>query len=119
MSTTAEIVGGDVVVECELDAPPEKVWQALTVPELVTEWLEVEPAAAGGETGYAVTEARPHSYVRYEWRDETSSRPVSFVTFELSPCEGGRTHFRLTHRATATALCGANTNRPPTMALAA
>lgn len=119
MSTTVEDEAGDVVVECELDAAPETVFQALTVPELVCEWLAVEPASAGREIGYAVTESRPHSYVRYEWRDETSSRAVSFVTFELSPREGGRTHFRLTHSATATALSGANTNLPPTMALAA
>lgn len=119
MSTIADIEDGDVVVECELDASPEKVWQALTVPELVSEWLDVEPASAGREIGYAVTEARPHSYVRYEWHDNTSTRPRSFVTFELTPREGGRTHFRLTHSAAATALAGANSNRQPTMALAA
>ena len=28
-----------IVVECELDEPREKVWRALTVPEIVAEWL--------------------------------------------------------------------------------
>ena len=40
----------EVVVECELDASPEKVWRALTVPELVAEWLQV-PHEADGVVG--------------------------------------------------------------------
>jgi uncharacterized protein YndB with AHSA1/START domain len=29
----------DIVVECDLPDPPEKVWRALTVPELLAAWL--------------------------------------------------------------------------------
>ena len=28
--------------ECALDAPPEKVWRALTVPEYLKRWLKPE-----------------------------------------------------------------------------
>ena len=38
---------GEVVVECGLDASPEKVWRALTIPELAADWLGAayEPAS--------------------------------------------------------------------------
>ena len=37
----------DIVVECTLDAPPEKVWRALTEPDLVAAWLLPEGDYAG------------------------------------------------------------------------
>lgn len=39
----------DIVVECDLPDPPEKVWRALTVPELLALWLmpssDIQPRA--------------------------------------------------------------------------
>ncbi len=37
--------GGEVIVECALDATPEQVWRALTIPELAADWLDAAPAA--------------------------------------------------------------------------
>ncbi|MBL8581500.1 MAG: SRPBCC domain-containing protein [Rhizobiaceae bacterium] len=113
---SADTDENEVVVDCELDAPPEKVWRALTVPELVAEWLAVAPAADGNEPAYAIVEATPFTRLRYAWRDDESSRPHSLVTFELWPQADGRTRFRLTHTALPPA---ANANGTSTMLRAA
>lgn len=101
----------DIVVECELDAPPEKVWRALTVPELLARWIAAEELG-DGETApsYETLEARPFSRLRLAWRDEAASQADSLVTVELAPRPGGRTWFRLTHSASA--LRAANANAP-------
>ena len=39
MSTDDLVDTETVVVDCDLDAPPEKVWRALTQPELMAAWL--------------------------------------------------------------------------------
>ena len=90
-----------LVFECDLEEPPEKVWRALTEPELLQAWLqEVEPA----RTDYEILTAEPHRTLRYRWRDRESGaadsgdREVhSVVTVELAPGEVGGTHLRLTH----------------------
>lgn len=114
-----------IVVECELEAEPEKVWRALTVPELVSAWLDV-PAAdkvAADRTGpaYRIVEALPFSRVRYAWNDASASEPETFVTFDLEAQPGGGTWFRLTHSAepARTIAAPANSNSPPLMRAAA
>ncbi len=112
-----------VVIECGLEAEPEKVWRALTVPELVSAWLDV-PAQAdcGAETGpaYRIVEALPYSRVRYAWRDRDGSEAESLVTFDLTAQPGGGTWFRLTHSVEdAARRAAANANSPTVMARAA
>ena len=115
----------DIVVECELEAAPEKVWRALTVPELVATWLDVPAVETGcrDDTGpaYRIVEALPYSRVRYAWSDATSTEPESFVTFDLYPNGDGGTSFRLTHSVDAgrTIVAPANSNSPPLMRRAA
>lgn len=105
-----------LIYECELDAPPEKVLRAVTVPEFLDAWIGVPPDADGeGEPSYRIIDETPSS-VRYAWRDPQTDRPDSLVTIELDPAPGGRTFFRLTHGPRA--LLAANQNRPPS-ALAA
>jgi uncharacterized protein YndB with AHSA1/START domain len=90
-----------LVFECDLEEPPEKVWRALTEPELLQAWLQ----EAGPErTDYEIVTADPHRLLRYRWRDRESGagdsgdREVhSVVTVELAPAETGGTHLRLTH----------------------
>ena len=81
-----------VIVECELPDPPEKVWRALTEPELVAEWLmDGEPAPIERE----VVLEEPHRLLRYAWRD---GRDVeSLVTFELERTATGGTNLRVIH----------------------
>lgn len=81
-----------VIVECELPDPPEKVWRALTEPELVAEWLTAdEPAPIEREV---VLEEPPHR-LRLAWRD--GSDVESLVTFELERTSTGGTSLRVVH----------------------
>lgn len=108
---------GDVTVECSLDAPPEKVWRALTVPELVTDWLGARPESGEAKDDasplYEIVEAEPFSHVRYRWRDHDADEADSFVTFELQPRQDGGTTFRLVHARSRPAIQPANGNSPP------
>jgi uncharacterized protein YndB with AHSA1/START domain len=91
-----------VVVECDLPEPPEKVWRALTEPELVAEWLTPDDDAA---IECEVIEAQPNRLVRYSWRDagepgsDDDGSLDSIVTFELARTAAGGTHLRIIHTA--------------------
>ncbi len=103
-----------IVVECDLDEAPEKVWRALTEPELLAAWLEpsaVRPADDGGPLRLdfgkddhtveleTLTE-EPHRLLRCRWRSlDREGVPYldSVVTFELSESDAGGTHLRIVH----------------------
>jgi uncharacterized protein YndB with AHSA1/START domain len=96
-----------VVTECDLPDAPEKVWKALTVPELLARWL---PDVLHSE----ILSAEPHHLLRYRWpagehdRD-AEGRPLdSVVTFELSGTPAGGTHLRVVHRLSASAVAAAH-----------
>ncbi len=79
----------ELVFEADLDAPPEKVWRALAVPELRAAWLGEAEEAAG-----QVIEAREGERLVLDW----PSGPLDTeVTFEIAPTEGGGTHLRIVH----------------------
>lgn len=84
-----------LVVECDLPDPPEKVWRALTEPDLVAQWLTTSPDQAAKPE---VVEAEPNRLVRYRWR-ESRAEPDSIVSFELTHRIDGGTHLRLIHTA--------------------
>ncbi|TIO38389.1 MAG: ATPase, partial [Mesorhizobium sp.] len=79
--------------ECELADPPEKVWRALTEPELLAAWLmpnDIKPAI-GERFAFAgpnapieceVLEAEPGKLLRYSWRErpgvDTADRLPAF-----------------------------------------
>jgi len=100
----------DIVVECELEAAPDKVWRALTVPEFVSAWLDPRPDEETDQS-YEMIDALPCSRVRYAWRDGQDERETT-VTFEIGPKQDGTTWFRLTHSPTRPARA-ANGNSPP------
>ena len=91
-----------VITECDLPEAPEKVWKALTVPELLAAWL---PEAVDCE----ILAAEPDRLLCYRWRAGTDDkdavgRPVdSVVTFELTGTASGGTHLRVDHRVVAVA----------------
>lgn len=126
---TEAAVEDDLMVECELEAAPEKVWRALTVPEFVAAWLLPEAGEAGGADGFSldgsrhglseriactVLEAEPERRLRMSWREADATTTV--VTFELQPTVWGGTALRVRHGPAT--LCAANGNAPA-MALAA
>jgi uncharacterized protein YndB with AHSA1/START domain len=89
-----------LVFECALDAPPEKVWRALSIPEYVDRWLG--KAEAGAErVDLAVVTSEENKSLTYRWRESGQGAIVgaedSLVTFEISPTSDGGTWFRLTH----------------------
>ena len=91
-----------VVTECDLPEAPEKVWKALTAPELLAAWL---PEALNCE----VLAAEPDRLLCYRWRagegdQDAVGRPLdSVVTFELTGTADGGTHLRVDHRVVAVA----------------
>jgi len=88
-----------VIVECELPDPPEKVWRALTEPDLVAEWLTAdEPAPIERE----VVLEEPHRLLRLAWRD--GGEVESLVTFELERTSTGGTNLRVVHTGISTAV---------------
>jgi uncharacterized protein YndB with AHSA1/START domain len=107
---------GALSFDYELDAPPAKVWRALTVPEFVARWLTArvvaqeagtsEPDGAERSPSLPVSlrllESEPGRSVRYLWREDASPFPESIVTFRVAPSESGGTRFRVVHEMTAT-----------------
>ena len=103
-----------LVFECALDAPPEKVWRALTIPEYLERWLK--PAQ---DVDLAVVTAEENRSLTYRWREAGQGAIVgmedSLVTFELTPTTDGGTWFRLTHEPIAVPVA-ANSNGPMMLA---
>ena len=101
--------------DCELAEPPEKVWRALTEPELLAAWMMPNDikAEAGSRFAFAgpdapieceVLEAEPGRLLRYSWRerpgaDDAGRLPAfdSIVTFTLARTASGGTHLSIVH----------------------
>jgi uncharacterized protein YndB with AHSA1/START domain len=106
-----------VVIECALDAPPEKVWRALTIPEYLAHWLKPPR-----EVDLAVVTAEENRSLTYRWREAGQGTVLgiedSLVTFELTPTDDGGTWFKLTH-APLVVPVAANSNEAGPLMLAA
>lgn len=105
----------DIVVDCDLDHPPEKVWRALTEPELLAAWLlpndiqaeEGRRFTLRGAPGSdkpvdcEVLAAEPPRLLRYRWRGRDGNdggRPLdTVVTFTLDGTAAGGTRLRIVH----------------------
>jgi len=98
--------------ECDLPDAPEKVWRALTVPELLAAWMmpnDIKPetgnrfAFAGPEAPIEceVLDAEPGRMLRYSWRERSGDADRqeldSIVTFTLARTVSGGTHLRIVH----------------------
>lgn len=86
-----------VVIERELPHPPEKIWRALTQPELIAEWLmknDFKPVrghrfdlrADWGTVDCEVLEVEPNKLLSYTW---ASYDLKSVVTWTLTPTRAG------------------------------
>lgn len=106
-----------LVFECALDAPPEKVWRALTIPEYLERWLKPEK-----DLDLAVVTSEENRSLTYRWREAGQGAIVgmedSLVTFELSPTTDGGTWFKLTHAPMALPVA-ANSNQAGPVMMAA
>jgi uncharacterized protein YndB with AHSA1/START domain len=92
MSDAAEHDRADtaLVLEYELDAPPEKVWRAVTIPALRQRWLP-DSDLAGAEPESSVIGEE----VRYRVRESEPPFRESHVTFRIEPNEAGGTRFQI------------------------
>ena len=100
-----------LVFETTLDAPPEKVWRALSIPEYLDRWLQPPEDAE-----ISIVASDENRSMTYRWREPGPED--SLVTFEIAPREDGGTWFRLTHAPVAVP-AAANSNEPGAMMLAA
>ena len=81
-----------LVLEYDLDAPPPKVWRAISIPAFREQWL---PAAALIDLeGTTIT---PGQEVRYRMRDAGPPFRESHVTFRIAP-NGSGTRLRIAHQ---------------------
>jgi uncharacterized protein YndB with AHSA1/START domain len=93
----------DLVLEFELDAPPEKVWRAISIPAVRRRWLpkgdlaEAEPVSS-----------KPGQEIRYRMQDGEPPFLESVVTFLVIPNTVGGTRLRIVHE-----LVGARLQRRP------
>jgi len=108
----AQTAKDTLAFECDLPDAPEKVWRALTVPELLAAWMmpnDIKPetgnrfAFAGPEKPIEceVLDAEPGRLLRYSWRERSDTGDAngldSIVTFTLARTVSGGTHLRIVH----------------------
>ncbi|MBD8064328.1 hypothetical protein IC608_02405 [Devosia sp. PTR5] len=108
-----------LVFETALEASPEKVWRALSIPEYRDRWLQ--PTR---DVTLDLVTAEVNSLLTFRWSERAPGQgdgiEVSLVTFELAPDENGGTRFRLTHAPLSIpAAANGNAPRSPTMLRAA
>ncbi|MBR0791235.1 SRPBCC domain-containing protein [Bradyrhizobium manausense] len=83
-----------LVLEFDFDAPPTKVWRAVTIPEFRERWLpDCDLAGAEPETSI------PGKEVRYRMRDSEPPFRESHVIFRIEPNVSGGTRFRIIQQA--------------------
>lgn len=85
-----EADGTRLVLEYRLDAAPEKVWRAISIPQLREQWL---PALADSEA----IATRPGEEVQYRLRDDEPPFLESTVTLQIRPHAHGGTVLRIVH----------------------
>lgn len=95
MTETDDLRGDEMEFEAEFDAPPEKVWRAITTPELRDRWLP-EGALADDDPEIDT----PGSRVSYRMRDDEPPHLTSVATFEIAPNGAGGTRLVIRHRLT-------------------
>jgi uncharacterized protein YndB with AHSA1/START domain len=96
MTTTATETRS-VIVEREIPHPPEKIWRALTQPQLIEDWLmkndfrpvpdhRFQLTADWGSVDCQVLEVEPNRTLSYSW---AAHGLESVVTWTLTPAGGG------------------------------
>jgi uncharacterized protein YndB with AHSA1/START domain len=90
--TEADTTTKDLVFEYELDAPPEKVWRAISIPAFRDKWLPNEALVDADPISSA-----PGEEVRYRMREDEPPFLESVVTFQVRPNADGSTRLRIIH----------------------
>jgi uncharacterized protein YndB with AHSA1/START domain len=93
--TEPEKQAAGLVFEYELDAPPEKVWRAISIPDFRDKWLPREDLADADPVSTA-----PGEEIRYAIRDGEPPFLESVVTFQVRPDADGGSILRVVHGLT-------------------
>lgn len=93
--TETEKQAADLVFEYELDAPPEKVWRAISVPGFRDQWLPAEDLADADPVS-----TEPGKEICYTMRDGEPPFLESVVTFQVRPGAEGGAVLRVVHGLT-------------------
>lgn len=101
----------ELFFETVLDAPPEKIWRALTIPEYRDHWLQKPD-----NVSLHLETVNAHSLLTYRWKERNEE---SLVTIELTPHENGGTGMRLTHAPLVIPAAANSNETAPTMMRAA
>ncbi|ENN88045.1 hypothetical protein RHSP_51288 [Rhizobium freirei PRF 81] len=91
-----------IELEYEFSEPPQKVWRAVSTPELRENWLPKE--ALADPEAISVT---PGEEVSYRLRDDAPPFFESTVTFRIAPNASGGTSLRIIHELDDARLRGA------------
>jgi uncharacterized protein YndB with AHSA1/START domain len=99
----------DLVLEYELDAPPEKVWRAITNPALREKWLP-KADLCGAEP----VSSKPGEEICFRMRDDEPPFLESTVTFQVRPGHAGGARLRIIQQPSDARLAPrpANSNQP-------
>ena len=88
----AEGQAKELVLEYELDAPPEKVWRAISIAEFREKWLPKGDLADAEPVSSA-----PGEEIRYRMRDTEPPFLESIVTLQVNANVAGSTTLRIIH----------------------
>ncbi len=104
--TDSEAGSGALTFTYTLDAPPEKVWRALTNPRHLSHWLPEAALAdddAGGDKPVTLhlLAATLGERLSYAWQDSRTPDLESTVTFAIAANDDGTTTLRIDHQAAA------------------
>ena len=110
--TETEKQAADLVFEYELDASPETVWRAISIPGFRDKWLPAEDLADPDPVSSA-----PGDEIQYAIRDGEPPFLESVVTFQVRPGADGGAVLRVVHgltdkRVVPRKVPAANTNGP-------
>ncbi|MGG6898075.1 SRPBCC family protein [Rhizobium sp. BR 315] len=81
-----------IELEYDLEEPPQKVWRAVSTPELRENWLPKE--ALADPEAISIT---PGEEICYRLRDDAPPFLESTVTFRIAPNANGGTSLRIIH----------------------
>ena len=81
------------MLEYDLDAPPEKVWRAISIPAFREKWLPKKELADAEPISFILGEE-----IRYRMQDDEPPFFESVVTFQIKPNADGGTCLKIIHR---------------------
>jgi len=92
-SVQGEMETADIVQEYELEAPPEKVWRAITIPTFRERWLPDHYLAQAEPVAVIQNEE-----ILFRLRDDAPPFLESVVQFQLQPISSDRTLLTIRQR---------------------